>query len=164
MTAGLLFSPRPRSHAGMDKSVERIIRRKLCGGSDLRPRHLPHRQRPSEALRQGRRPNASTERTSRPSTVSTSRATMRISDLHFRLVRTKRRLPLWVMNGPSAAPPKRSVPGGKADEIRAKADFGARMSEAEGRPDVARRWLESPSLARSRSQIVSMDDHEFILY
>ena len=29
MTAGLLFSPRPRSHAGMDKSIERIIRRVL---------------------------------------------------------------------------------------------------------------------------------------
>jgi hypothetical protein len=41
-----------------------------------------------------------------------------------------RECPSRVNSSPSAAPPRRSVPGGRADEIRVKADFGARMSVA----------------------------------
>ncbi len=59
----------------------------------------------------------------------------------------------------SATATKMSAFGGKADEIRAKADFGARMSEAEGRPDVARRWSELLFLARTGSSASSPPVH-----
>jgi hypothetical protein len=50
--------------------------------------------------------------------------------------------PLWVTNGPSAAPPRRSVPGGIAEEIRAKAEVTARMSVVGGRAEVDFRRLD----------------------
>ncbi len=49
-------------------------------------------------------------------------------------------------SGPSAAPPRRSVPGGRADEIGVKADFGARMSAVRGKADVVATWPQSPFL------------------
>ena len=48
MTAGLLFSPRPRSHAGMDKSVERIIRQAL---DDARAKGRDHLTQTELAVR-----------------------------------------------------------------------------------------------------------------
>ncbi len=56
---------------------------------------------------------------------------------------------LWITSGPSAAPPRRSVPGGRADEIRAKADFGARMSAVRGKADVPGTRLDSLLVARN---------------
>ncbi len=81
--------------------------------------------------------------------ISLSRATMRISDLHFRLVRTKRRLPLWVRKRHSAMLLARSAPEGEADEIGAKADIAARTSAVGGKADVTATWPGSPLLAMS---------------
>ncbi len=47
----------------------------------------------------------------------------------------------WVTTGPSAALPGTSAPWGKADEIGAKADIGARMSAVRGEADVPQRGL-----------------------
>ncbi len=45
---GLFFSPRPRSHAGMDKSIERIIRRAL---EDARAKDRDHLTQTELAVR-----------------------------------------------------------------------------------------------------------------
>ncbi len=57
---------------------------------------------------------------------------------------------LRVTSGPSAAPPRRSVPGGRADEIRAKAEVTARKSVVGGGADLPRAWLELRLLAKRR--------------
>jgi hypothetical protein len=54
------------------------------------------------------------------------------------------------MGLPSAALPRRSLPGGRADEIRAKAEVTARMSVVEFRPGLPRTWLELRFLATKR--------------
>ncbi len=54
---------------------------------------------------------------------------------------------LGVTNGPSAAPRGRSVPGGRADEIRVKAEVTARKSVVGGRPDLPRARLKLRLLA-----------------
>ena len=52
----------------------------------------------------------------------------------------------WVKSGNSAALPGTSAPEGKADEIGAKADIGARMSAIGGKAEV----LGDPSELRER--------------
>ena len=64
---------------------------------------------------------------------------------------------LWVTSGPSAAPPRRSVPGGRTDEIRAKAEVTARKSVVGGRADLPRAWLELRFLARNRPSALPAD-------
>ncbi len=49
--AGLFFRPRPRSHTGMDKSIERIIRRAL---EDARAKGRDHLTQTEEAVRVAR--------------------------------------------------------------------------------------------------------------
>ena len=57
---------------------------------------------------------------------------------HCRHCRSYAELPRWVNSGPSAAPPRRSVPEGRADLNTAKADIGQRMSDVGGRADLDR--------------------------
>ena len=58
-------------------------------------------------------------------------------------------LRLWVKTGLTATLPRMSLAGGRADQISAKTDFGARMSEAESRPDVPQAWPEGLGVAIS---------------
>ncbi len=62
------------------------------------------------------------------------------------------KLLLRVTSGPTAGPPETSALGGKADEIRGKADVAAQRSAVGGRADVLAAWSGSPLVANSRSQ------------
>ncbi len=55
----------------------------------------------------------------------------------------------WVTSGPRAGPPRRSAPGGQADEIGGKADVAAQTSAVGGRADLPRPKPEQLLLARS---------------
>ena len=54
LTAGLPFSPRPRSDAGMDKSLDRIIRRALEEARAKGRDHLTQTQLAVKAVHQAR--------------------------------------------------------------------------------------------------------------
>ena len=59
--------------------------------------------------------------------------------------------PQGVNSGLYRQPHRRSAHPPEADENYAKADLRVRMSAVGGEADVARRWLELPLIARSRS-------------
>ena len=59
----------------------------------------------------------------------------------------RHQLPLWVISGPTAAPPGRSAPGGKADEIGGKADIAPRRSAFGVTADALAYPIECPLIA-----------------